>query len=394
MKKSISFQIFLSILFLGLSGLLLVSTGCTQQKPQENAPRSETQAQPVKDSQTETGEDSQAETEEETQAEPVKDSQAETGEELQAQPVKDSQAETEEELQAETAKDSQAETGEEPQAETGEEDPLESPDSTEAPEDKTAGTPNASETISQEEIDKYINDDEYMFEHLKLDEPIFSAPDGLVRLLPDKPLWIDKERKHVVLQGWVCQNRVMLEFFLCYGPGGIRTFPYKDETGKPAKMLQFNGPKCHESIFSTEVSGRALHTALLALGVEQGEPVKFQPEFVPPTGGKVKVTVLWRKPDGSIEKHSGQELVVDPDGKPLKSDWVFAGSLFFDDSEGKKRYAADMEGEFFGVSNFPSLILDVAEESTSSNDSLVYTANEKNLPERGTPVTIILEKAE
>lgn len=259
---------------------------------------------------------------------------------------------------------------------------------------ENAGSSDALGAISQDEIDKYINDDEYMFERLKLDEPIVSDSESLVRLLPDKPLWIDKERKRVVLQGWVCQNRVMLEFFLCAGTGGIRTFPYQDETGKPAKMLQFNGPKCHESIFSTEVSGRALHTALLALGVEQGEPVNFQPEFVPPTGGKVKLTVRWRKPDGSVEEHAGQELAVDQDGNPLKSDWVFAGSVFFEDSEGKKRYAADMEGEYFGVSNFPSLILDVAEESSSSNDSLVYTANEKILPERGTPVTIILEKAE
>jgi len=256
----------------------------------------------------------------------------------------------------------------------------------------TEGEPNGA--ISQEELDKYINDDEYMFEHLKLDEPI--APDcmELVRLLPDKPLWIDKERKHVVLQAWVCQNKVMLEFFLCFGTGGIRTFPYNDETGKPAKMLQFNGAKCHEAIFSTEVSGRALHTALLALGVEQGEPVKFQPKFEPPTGGKVKVTVRWRKSDGTIEEHTGQELAVDQEGNPLKADWVFAGSIFFEDGEGEKRYAADMEGEFFGISNFPSLILDVAEESSSANDSLIYTANEKILPERGTPVTIVLEKDE
>ncbi|MBQ9456533.1 MAG: hypothetical protein IJU53_12780 [Thermoguttaceae bacterium] len=316
MKKVFSFQVFLFFSILSLSGLLLLSVGCTPKKAQEESPKTETQT----------------------------------------------------------------------------EKPSETPASSEDPEGETSESPDASEAISQEEIDKYINDDEYMFEHLKLDAPIVSDPENLVRLLPEKPLWIDKERKRVVLQGWVCQNKVMLEFFLCSGTGGIRTFPYKDETGEPAKMLQFNGPKCHESIISTEVSGRALHTALLALGVEQGEPVKFQPKFEPPKGGKVKVTVRWRKPDGSVEEHAGQELAVDQDGNPMKADWVFAGSLFFEDSEGEKRYAADMEGEYFGVSNFPSLILDVTEESSSANDSLIYTANQKILPERGTPVTIILEK--
>ena len=331
MKKTVSFPISRFVWFLTLSGLLLVCTGCPQ-KPQGEAPKAGTQAE------TGAGTENQAGTQ----------------------------------------------AGTETQAET--------PASSDASEGEAAESSDASGAISQEEIDKYINDDEYMFEHLKLDDPIVSDPESLVRLLPDKPLWIDKERKHVVLQGWVCQNRVMLEFFLCAGTGGIRTFPYEDETGKPAKMLQFNGPKCHESIFSTEVSGRALHTALLALGVEQGEPVKFQPQFVPPTGGKVKMTVRWRKPDGSVEEHAGQELAVDEAGNPLKSNWVFAGSLFFEDGDGEKRYAADMEGEYFGVSNFPSLILDVAEESSSANDSLVYTANAKILPERGTPVTIILEK--
>lgn len=258
-------------------------------------------------------------------------------------------------------------------------------------EDFDVETPENS-SISQEELDKYIEDDEYMFEPLELGEPYFENCDELVRLHPKKPIWIDKNRENIVLQGWICQTKVMLEFFLCQGSGGIRTFPYEDETGKPAKMLMFNGTKCHESVICTEAPGHVIHTALLALGAEPGEPVQFQPEFKAPSGEEIEVIVRWKKADGSIAEYRGQELVVDTDGKVMSVPWVFAGSLFYEDGEGEKRYAADMEGEFIGVSNFPSVILDVPAASSSVNTALTYLANEKVLPERGTPVTVVLSR--
>ena len=87
-------------------------------------------------------------------------------------------------------------------------------------EDFNVATPENS-SISQEELDKYIEDDEYMFEPLKLEEPYFENSAELVRLHPDKPVWIDKNRENIVLQGWICQTKVMLEFFLCQHTIGI-----------------------------------------------------------------------------------------------------------------------------------------------------------------------------
>jgi len=246
--------------------------------------------------------------------------------------------------------------------------------------------------ISQEELDKYIEDEEYMFEPLALGDPIFENVSELVRFHPEKPIWVDKKRENVVLQGWVCQKRAMLEFFLCQGTGGIRTFPYEDETGKPATMLMFNGTKCHESVLCADVPGHFIHTALLALGAEPGKPVQFHPEFVPPTGDEIEILVRWKDEDGNTVEKRGQELIADSDGNVMQVPWVFAGSLFYEDGEGNRRYAAEMEGEFIGVSNFPSCILDIPQASSSSNESLVYVANAETLPERGTPVTVILRK--
>ncbi len=259
--------------------------------------------------------------------------------------------------------------------------------------------------VNQEELDKYINDADYMFEPLKLGAPLFETEVGteteLVRLHPEKPIWVDRGRKHVILQGWVSQTKAMLEFLLCQGSGGIRTFPYQDETGKPAKMLMFNGTKCHESVLSTEVPGRFIHAGLLAIGAKPGTPFQlkqkesadgndFEMEFIPPTGEEIEILVRWKTQDGKIVEHRAQDLIVDADGKTCQVPWVFAGSLFYKDSENIERYAADSEGEFISVSNFPSTILDITQPSSSSNEQLMYVANEKILPERGVAATIIL----
>lgn len=259
--------------------------------------------------------------------------------------------------------------------------------------------------VNQEELDKYIGNSDYMFEPLKLDAPLFETETGtdteLVRLHPEKPIWVDRERKHVILQGWVSQTKVMLEFLLCQGAGGVRTFPYQDETGKPAKMLMFNGTKCHESVLTTEVPGRFIHTGLLAIGAEPGTPFQlkqkestdgddFEMEFIPPTGEEIEILIRWQTEDGKTVEHRAQDLIVDAEGKMCQVPWVFAGSLFYKDSENIERYAADSEGEFISVSNFPNTILDITQPSSSSNEQLMYVANEKILPERGTPVTIIM----
>ncbi|MDO4583477.1 MAG: YdjY domain-containing protein [Planctomycetia bacterium] len=251
----------------------------------------------------------------------------------------------------------------------------------------------SSET-EKEEVDwkKYVEDDEYMAKPLELGELLVENPESLTRLNPDKPVWVDKENGQVILQGWVCQTRVPLEFFICQGKGYLRTMPYVEE-GMPGTVLQFNGPKSHESILSVDVPASIIHAGLLAIGLKPGKPVQFQPEYVPPTGDTVEIFVRWKNAEGKQVECRGQEMIIDHySRKKMEVPWVFAGSFFYKDDEGNQRYAADSEGEIVGVSNFPSVLLDVPQPSTSSNESLLYQANEKQIPPRGTPVTILLGK--
>ncbi len=82
----------------------------------------------------------------------------------------------------------------------------------------------------------------------------------------------------------------------------------------------------------------------------------------------------------------------------MEARWVFAGSGFFVDGEtGKRHYQAE-GGDLICVANFPSAMIDVDVESTSSGeDNLLFEAWTERIPPLDTPVTVelipVLKKA-
>jgi hypothetical protein len=78
--------------------------------------------------------------------------------------------------------------------------------------------------------------------------------------------------------------------------------------------------------------------------------------------------------------------------REMTADWVFTGSGFYVETEGpdkgKKYYKAE-GGEVICVANFPSAMIDVDVESTSSGESnLLYEAWTERIPPIDTPVTV------
>ncbi len=76
----------------------------------------------------------------------------------------------------------------------------------------------------------------------------------------------------------------------------------------------------------------------------------------------------------------------------MTADWVFAGSGFYVETEGpdkgKKYYKAE-GGDVICVANFPTAMIDVNEESTSSGEAnLVYETWTERIPPLETPVTV------
>ncbi len=189
-----------------------------------------------------------------------------------------------------------------------------------------------------------------------------------VRVAKGYPIWVDLKKKEVIVKGRVAIQRGQLEMFACP-----------------------KGTKEHESVVAVESPAKFVHLALLAVGARPGKPVSFDPKYRPASGTTILIDVVWKDAEGKVHRNRAQEWVRNArTGKPLKYDWVFGGSNFWTDETTGERYYAAEGGELVCVSNFSTATLDLPVESTAANQGLVYVANDKKVPPRGTPVVMIL----
>ena len=193
-------------------------------------------------------------------------------------------------------------------------------------------------------------------------------PKHWVRLAKKREVWADFKKKQVIVKGKICLERGMLELFACCM-----------ET------------KSHESIVSVNARSSEVHAGLIAVGAKPGHPVKFDPKYLPATGPKVEITIVWMK-DGKQVKRRAQDLIKNSKSKKkLDIDFVFGGSMVWTDPDtGEKVYYGD-SGDFICVSNFASATLDLPIKSSASADDLVWEANTDEIPALGTPVLIYLK---
>src|SRR6056297_189485 len=149
--------------------------------------------------------------------------------------------------------------------------------------------------------------------------------------------------------------------------------------------------KEHESVVAVLAAAHEVHAALLAIGAQSGTPVSFSPKFVPPTGQRIRVWVLWRDDEGTVQTSDAKRWVQKTGTKQhLKLDWVFTGSRYWTDpSDGKRYYEAD-SGDLICVSNFGSAMMDLPTKSSKETGNLQFMANKDLVPEPTTPVRLIL----
>ena len=225
------------------------------------------------------------------------------------------------------------------------------------------------ETPAEEPTDQHITPEAEP--EADLGPPLVDNPDSLTRLEPEKPLWIDLKNGRVVMIGEICQTNTPLEMFAC-----------------------LKGTKEHEAIVAVDVTAYAVHTGLLAIGADAGHPVQFDPEYVPAAGSEIDVTVHFKDKEGNVQTARAQDWMVDTrTNKPMDFPWVFGGSGFWVNSEtGEKHYMAK-SGDFICVSNFATAMLDLPIKSSQANEALMFMANPKRIPPRGTPVTLVLAVA-
>jgi hypothetical protein len=157
-------------------------------------------------------------------------------------------------------------------------------------------------------------------------------------------------------------------------------------------LLTIAGKKEHEYILGGDFDARHLHAALNLAGGKEGSPVKFAPKFKPPTGSKVKVALRYKKGGKSITVPASAWIKHHKTGKPLSTDFVFAGSRTVPnlDPQGKPIYLANY-GDIICLCNMDSALLDIPVASPKALEDRVWEANTTKLPPKDTVVEVIFE---
>lgn len=200
-----------------------------------------------------------------------------------------------------------------------------------------------------------------------LGPPLVEQPQELIKADPVHPVWLDPKNKRVVILGRTCKPSYLLEYFV--------SLPEKS----------------YESVVEAEIKAWVVHAALLAFGVEPGQPVKWHPEYTPPSGPKIEIEVRWKDKSSEVRSARAQDWIRNLNTKqPLQEDFVFTGSGFWtDEANGRRFYQAD-GGDFVSVLNLPSAMIDLPIRSPSEPESRIFEANASRMPPPGTPVTMLI----
>lgn len=207
---------------------------------------------------------------------------------------------------------------------------------------------------------------------------------------------IDLEKRCVDLEATVCLDQGFLELVACT-----------------------QGSKEHESIVA--VAGRPLHihTALLLLNANNGNPAmrKLVGETekrwvnIPPRGDPIEAFLVFKNSDGKMVERPVRDFITrsekqaDPIGnvedhtaenqavakvEHFPDTFLFAGSQLRDNGPGPRTYLADLSGHVISIATFGDELLCLPSVHSQLNGTLTWRVNPKHLPQVGTKVTLRL----
>ena len=170
------------------------------------------------------------------------------------------------------------------------------------------------------------------------------------------------------------------------------------EAVNPEERLEFllcaTGTKEYESVLRSRARPSHLHFALLLVGLQPGEPVKYneaENQWIPPRGPPLKLKCEFVR-DGKTITIPASRLMRSVKDKSAMPDvqWVFVGAPTLEDGE----YSADVTGYLVTVVNFEHTVIDIPELKSNKNESLEWEINPQVMPKRNTPVWLIIEPAD
>jgi hypothetical protein len=154
-----------------------------------------------------------------------------------------------------------------------------------------------------------------------------------------------------------------------------------------------SGTSEHEAVLRSPAKPSHIHLALLMLGLQPGEPVKYSEALkrsLPPHGPPLQISVEWEK-DGKTVSYPAYRLMRDihtkKEMRPMT--WIFAGSRVMEDGS----YAADTTGYLVSVVNFDLTLIDIPELASNANETLEWERNPDIAPPEGAKLTMVIEPA-
>jgi hypothetical protein len=116
--------------------------------------------------------------------------------------------------------------------------------------------------------------------------PTEAKTDKLVPLNKQGTILLDNVGKRVLLKSKVVLRQGTLELLCC-----------------------LKQTKEHEAILSVDAKAYAVHTALLAIGAEPGQPAEFVPEFKPASGQPIDIFLQWTDEQGKPHRVRAQQWI-------------------------------------------------------------------------------------
>ncbi len=163
--------------------------------------------------------------------------------------------------------------------------------------------------------------------------------------------------------------------------------------GQLEGLLTRTMAKEHEYVLASDCDARHVHLALELAGAKKGSPVTFVPKYTAAHGTSIRVTLRYKK-DGKVIAVPAKDWVREHKSKKaLDMDWVFAGSRFVPNPEGKDKppiYFAN-HGDLICLCNMETAMMDLPVKSPKKFDSRTYEAFTDRIPAKDTPVDVILE---
>ena len=182
--------------------------------------------------------------------------------------------------------------------------------------------------------------------------------------------------------------------------GGVQITKKENKVTFPCKVNMSRGlleyvivgrmGKLHESLLMAEVEPFPLQVALLLMGLEGSmHPLAHQGDPRKPEGDPVEIWVQWD--DGGQTRKARIEdwVAVAPDLKPMQNtNWIFTGSY----TMAGGAFMAQTEKSIVAIYHDPAALFDNPSPEGASDK--VWFVNEAKVPPVGTPVTVIVNKAE